>query len=623
MMNNNLHPSPTPLELLAPAKNAEIALAAIRAGADAVYIGPASHGARRAATNSIDDIHRVVDAAHPFNVKVYATVNTIIYDNELDDVARLVWDLWRAGVDALIVQDMGLLRIQLPPIDLHASTQCDIRDAAKARFLHSVGFSRIVPARELSVAELEAIHHEVPEVEIEAFVHGALCVSYSGDCRASAMAGGRSANRGECAQICRLPFDLTDAEGRKIIEGKHLLSLRDLNRSASMAEMAASGVTSFKIEGRLKDAGYVMNTVAHYSHLLDKIVAESKGQYRRASTGKSTCNFTPDPSKAFNRGFTTYFTSGKAPGNGIAAIHTPKAMGEKVGTVTKCTPMAITARLTTTLANGDGLGYFDRSGTFRGFRLNRIDGTRLFPASPQNIPAGTPLYRNKDKEWEAAMDGARCTRTVATDMVLRLLPGMHRVALDLTDERGCAATATIDLPEVADIAVTPQEGPRKRILSKTGDTIYLVREIVDLAGDRFIPASLLAQLRREGCAALDRAARVTYTRRERGNEDRETRLPHATVLTIHDNVANRKAEEFYRDHGAEAITPAVETTRPLTGEVPVMTTRYCLRREMGCCLKTPEGKRWPSPLFLVSGKLRLRVDFDCKRCGMELIIANK
>ncbi len=617
------HPSPAPLELLAPAKNAEIALAAIRAGADAIYIGPASHGARHAAANSIEDIRRVVEAAHPFNVKVYATVNTIIYDNELDSVVRLVWELWRAGVDALIVQDMGLLRLPLPPIDLHASTQCDIRDAAKARFLHSVGFTRIVPARELSVAELGAIHREVPEVEIEAFVHGALCVSYSGDCRASAMAGGRSANRGECAQICRLPFDLTDASGRKLIEGKHLLSLRDLNRSASLQEMADAGVTSFKIEGRLKDADYVMNTVAHYSRLLDKIVAASDGRYRRASVGRSVCNFTPDPTKAFNRGFTTYFTSGKAPKSGIAAIHTPKAMGEKVGTVTKCAPGIITARLTTPLANGDGLGYFDRAGKFCGFRLNRIDGQRLFPASPQNIPAGTPLYRNKDKEWDSAMAGARCTRTVATDMVLRMLPGMRRVALDLTDERGCAATATIELPEEADKAVTPQEGPRRKILSKTGDTIYRAGKIVDLAGERFIPASMLARLRRDGCAALDRAARATYARRERGPEDPTATLPHGPVLTIHDNVANHKAEEFYRSHGATSITPAVETAPPTEGEVPVMTTRYCLRREMGCCLKTPEGGRWPSPLFLVSGKLRLRVDFDCKRCGMELIIANK
>ncbi len=382
------------LELLAPARNADIAIAAIQAGADAIYIGPDSHGARRAAANSVADIARVVEAAHPFGVKVYATVNTIVYDDEIADVERLVRELYRVGVDALIVQDLGLLRADLPPIDLHASTQCDIRTPAKARWLHSLGFSRVVPARELSLDELRAIHEADPGVEIEAFVHGALCVSYSGDCRASAMAGGRSANRGECAQICRLPFNLTDADGNILVRDKHLLSLRDLNRSESIGAMADAGVSSFKIEGRLKEADYVVNAVAHYSRILDRIVAESGGRYERASAGRSRCSFTPDPSKAFNRGFTPYFLTGRAPRGGIAAIHTPKAMGENVGTVTASTDRTITARLTANLANGDGLGYFDASGKFCGFRLNRVDGNTLYPAPPQRIPPGPPRFRN-------------------------------------------------------------------------------------------------------------------------------------------------------------------------------------------------------------------------------------
>ncbi len=614
--------TPTPLELLAPARDADIAIKAILAGADAIYIGPASHGARRAAANSLDDIRRVVETAHPYGVKVYATVNTIIYDGEMADVERLVSDLWRIGVDALIVQDMGLLRADIPPIDLHASTQCDIRTPEKARFLHSVGFSRVVPARELSLDEIEAMHREVPGVEIEAFIHGALCVSYSGDCRASAMSGGRSANRGECAQICRLPFDLKDESGRTLVAGKHLLSLRDLNRSSSLREMAEAGVTSFKIEGRLKEADYVMNTVAHYSRLLDRIVSESGGRFRRASFGRSRCNFTPDPAKAFNRGFTPYFISGRAPKNGIAAIHTPKAMGEKVGTVTRCTPREITARLSARLANGDGLGYFDASGKFCGFRLNRVDGDRLYPASPQKIQPGTPLYRNKDKEWDTAMTGARCTRTVRVDMSLRLLPGGDRIALEMTDERGVSATATLTLPSPAAEAVTPQETPRRNILTKLGDTIYAAGRIVDLAGGVFIPASSLATLRRQACALLDSTARATYSRRLRLPEDASAPLPMGNELTIHDNVANSLARRFYADHGATSVTPAVEVERP-EGETVVMTTRYCLRRELGRCLLTPEGREWPSPLYLESGKLRLKVNFDCKRCGMELIIAKK
>lgn len=614
--------TPTALELLAPARDADIAVKAILAGADAIYIGPASHGARRAAANSIADIRRVVETAHPYGVKVYATVNTIVYDDELHDVERLVRELWEAGVDALIVQDMALLRADIPPIDLHASTQCVIRTPEKARFLHSVGFSRLVPARELSLDELAAIHREVPGVEIEAFIHGALCVSYSGDCRASAMSGGRSANRGECAQICRLPFDLKDASGRTLVGGKHLLSLRDLNRSSSLREMTEAGVTSFKIEGRLKEAGYVVNAVAHYSRLLDRIVDESGGRFRRASYGRSRCNFTPDPAKEFNRGFTPYFLNGHAPKNGIAAIHTPKAMGEKVGVVTRCTPREITADLTVRLANGDGLGYFDATGRFCGFRVNRAEGKKLYPATPQHIAPGTPLYRNKDKEWDSAMSGARCTRTIRTDMSLRLLPGADRVALDLTDARGLSATSVITLPAPADKAVTPQEGPRRNILSKLGDTIYAPGKIVDLAGDRFIPASSLAELRRRACATLDATARATYSRRLRLPEDVSAPLPMGPALTIHDNVANRMARAFYESHGATSVIPAVEVQRP-EGEIVVMTTRYCLRRELGRCLLTPQGREWPSPLYLESGKLRMKVNFDCKRCGMELTIAKK
>lgn len=610
------------LELLAPARNADIAIRAIQAGADAIYIGPDSHGARRAAANSIDDIARVVKAAHPYGVKVYATVNTIVYDDEIASVERLAWNLYRAGVDALIVQDLGLLRADLPPIDLHASTQCDIRKPEKARWLYSLGFSRVVPARELSLGELRAIHEACPDVEIEAFIHGALCVSYSGDCRASAMAGGRSANRGECAQICRLPFNLVDADGNILVRDKHLLSLRDLNRSDAIADMAGAGVSSFKIEGRLKEADYVVNAVAHYSRILDRIVAEGGGRYARASAGRSVCSFAPDPAKAFNRGFTPYFLSGHAPKGGIAAIHTPKAMGEKVGTVTSCTDREITARLTAPLANGDGLGYFDARGKFCGFRLNRVSGGRLYPASPQRIPAGTPLYRNKDKEWADEMASAKCRRTMKLNMVLSLLPGGNRVSLELTDERGVQATAVMALATPASEAVTPQTGPRRSILTKLGDTIYSPGEIVDLVGERFIPASALASLRREAVALLGQASKATYPYRRRRPETYGEPLPMGTEITIHDNVANRLARQLYADHGALSIAQAVEVSRP-DGEVNVMNTRYCIRRELGCCLKTPAGSKWPSPLYLESGKLRMRVDFDCERCGMVLTIPKK
>lgn len=605
-----------PLELLAPARNADTAISAILAGADAVYMGASSHGARKEAANSIDDIRRVVDFAHPYNAKVYATVNTIIYDRELAGVERLITDLYHAGVDALIVQDMGILRMPIPPIELHASTQCDIRTPDKARFLADVGFTRLVLARELSLSEIEEIHRAVPSTELEAFIHGALCVSYSGDCRASCMTGGRSANRGECAQICRLPYTLTDSRGRVLVEDKHLLSLRDLNRSDSIGAMADAGICSFKIEGRLKEEGYVRNTVAWYSRILDRIVSESGGRYRRLSAGQSRAGFNPSPDKSFNRGFTTYFLSGRAPAKGLASLDTPKATGTPVGKVKRCDGKTIIADLTAPLANGDGLGYFDITGRFQGFRLNRAEGNRLYPATPRAIPAGTILYRNRDKEWDDAITSAKTSRTIRVDMVLRTV-GTDCVVLELTDERGTSATYAMTLDAPLTEAVTPQESPRRQILNKLGGTIYQAGKIVDLADRVFIPASRLATLRREALASLDRAHAMTYRYGRRLVENRDAQFPR-TALTIHDNVANRLAEEFYRSHGVTDITPAVEVSRPEDDSM-VMTTRYCLRRELGRCLLTPQGKSWPDgPMYLTNGNIRLRVEFDCTRCGMNL-----
>ncbi len=605
---------PVPLELLAPAKNAEIAIQAILCGADAVYMGASSHGARRAAANSVDDMRRVVEFAHQYDARVYATVNTIVYDSELRSVEKLIGEMYRIGVDALIVQDMGILRMDIPPIELHASTQCDIRDASKARFLADVGFSRLVLARELSLTEIAEIHAAVP-TPLEAFIHGALCVSYSGDCRASFMANGRSANRGECAQLCRMPYDLVDANGTVLKANSHLLSLRDLNRSNSLGEMADAGVSSFKIEGRLKDEAYVKNTVAAYSRLLDRIVSDSGGKYVRQSVGRSQPGFSPSLDKTFNRGYTTYFLSGKAPAKGLASLGSPKAIGTKIGKVTGCTPKMITAELTAPLANGDGLGYFNRAGIFTGFRLNRADGSKLFPATPQSIPAGTVLYRNRDKEFDDTIASARSERFIYVDMVLRLLPD-SRLSLELIDAKGNSVTATAELGYI-DTAVTPQEAPRRRILDKLGGTVYRAGKIVDLVGGYFIQASVLAQLRRDAVALLDAARRATYKFGYRLPEKKDAICPGAPALSVHDNVANRLAREFYMSHGVTDITPAVEVVRP-SGEVPVMTTRYCLRKELGRCLLTPAGKDWDTDLHIVSGNTRMRVEFDCKNCRMHL-----
>ncbi|MDE6581250.1 MAG: U32 family peptidase, partial [Duncaniella sp.] len=447
-------PSVTPrkIELLAPARDIEIACKAIDCGADAIYIGPSSHGARAAAGNSIDDIARLVEKAHPFGVKIYATVNTIVYDNEIKSVEKLITDLYRAGVDALIVQDMGILRMDIPPIDLHASTQCDIRSVEKARFLASAGFSRVVLARELSAEEIARIHREV-NVELEAFIHGALCVSYSGDCRASFATTGRSANRGECAQICRLKFDLTDGNGNILAPAAHYLSLRDLNRLDDIGTLIDSGASSLKIEGRLKDATYVMNTVAAYRKRIDEVIEKCDGRYIRSSWGNSSAGFKPDLDKSFNRGYTSYFFTQPGRNTRMASLATPKMTGNPVGNVVKMERGAIIAELKEKISNGDGLGYFTPEGIFKGFRVNRAEGNRLFPASAVIPPVGTKLYRNRDKAFDDMIDAAAPSRRISVDF--KLTPINNGIVLTATDARGLCVSSLLRIEELQK-AKTPQ-----------------------------------------------------------------------------------------------------------------------------------------------------------------------
>ena len=384
------------IELLAPAKNLECGVEAIRHGADAVYIGAPKFGARAAAGNSLDDLRQLALYAHQFGARVYVTLNTIIYDDELSEVESLVWQLYRIGIDALIVQDMALLTMNLPPIELHASTQTDNRTPEKVQFLHDVGFSQVVLARELSLAEIERIHRSCP-VPLEAFVHGALCVSYSGQCYASQACFGRSANRGECAQFCRLPFTMVDADGRVIERDRHLLSLKDMNRSAHLEAMMDAGVRSFKIEGRLKDVTYVKNVVAYYRQAIDKIL-DCRPEYKRASQGVSTYTFTPQPDKSFNRGFTDYYITGNR--TDVTSFATPKSVGEPLGHVKEVGRGYITVSTVKALHNGDGLCYIDERGLLQGFRVNRVEGTRLYLKDmPRSLRVRTPLFRNYDQEY--------------------------------------------------------------------------------------------------------------------------------------------------------------------------------------------------------------------------------
>ena len=614
---------PHRLELLAPARNAETALEAIRFGADAVYMGGPAFGARASAGNPVADIARVAEEAHRYNARVYVTLNTIVYESELEKVRDLVWELYDAGADALIVQDMAFLEMSLPPIALHASTQCDIRTPGKAAWLARAGFSQIVLPREFSLEEIrEAAEAAGKDTALEVFVHGALCVSYSGDCQAGFAAMGRSANRGECPQMCRLPYDIVDREGNVIIGGKHFLSLKDLRQIENLGALADAGASSFKIEGRLKDTAYVRNVVAAYSRALDALVSASDGRYVRASCGTPAAGFTPDLDKTFNRGYTDYFLRANRPD--IASTATPKWIGRPVGTALgACDPRKgfFTIKTSEKLSNGDGLGFFDSHGTFTGFRLNRVDGNRIYPANHIAISAGTQIYRNRDKAFFDAMETASASadkRRIAIDITLRLSPD-GRIVAETADERGNFSAITLPCPEVSE-ARSPQEEYRRNALSRLGTTIYTLRNYTDAIGPLFIPATLLAALKREIVEQLDKAASLRYSPdRRRPCRLTDDAFAFFPPLSYHDNVANSLAERFYTSRGATVSAKAFEVEEPRDPAV-VMTTRYCLRRQLGACLRNPAtAAKLPRDLYLRHSSTVYSLRFDCAECRMRLI----
>lgn len=615
------------LELLAPARNAEIGRMAILAGADAVYIGAPAFGARAAAGNSVADIAALAAFAHRFRAKVYVTLNTILFDAELDEARDLVWQLYRAGVDALIVQDMAYLAMELPPIALHASTQCDIRTSEKAKLMADAGFSQIVLPREFSAEQVRACA-EAAGVPVEVFVHGALCVSYSGDCQAGCVATGRSANRGMCPQMCRLPYELVDADGNAVAPEKHYLSLRDLNRRADLLALIEAGATSFKIEGRLKDARYVANVTASYSHELNEIIARNPNRFRRSSCGESVCPFTPDLDRTFNRGYTRYFVDGRpSAGEKMASLDTPKWAGMPVGKVKQpydTRRRCFTALLSMPLSNGDGLGFFDAMGRFVGFRLNSIADGRLYPASPvDGLKPGMTLYRNNDKSFFDLLErpDAGCERFIDVRFTLRDIDGI-RFAVSVSDSRGLFAE-TVSQCDYAK-ASKPQTETRCKTMGKLGGSIYRFSALDDFLGDRFIPVSVLAESRRRAIEALDTVAEATYVYdRRRKSSLVENSFAVLPELTYHDNVANVLARRFYVSHGATIAQSAIELSRP-SGEIRVMQTRYCIRRELGACLKEKgQSASLPRLLFLRNPSGLYRIDCDCSRCGMDIVKLGK
>lgn len=600
-----------PIELLAPAKNLECGIEAVNHGADAVYIGAPRFGARAAAGNSLEDIEALVKYAHIYNVRIYVTVNTILKDEELKDTEAMIWDLYRAGVDALIVQDMGITRLNLPPIALHASTQMDNRTARKVKFLSEAGFSQVVLARELTLDEIAAIHAACPDTPLEVFVHGALCVSYSGQCYASQACFGRSANRGECAQFCRLGFDMVDADGKVMAHGKHLLSLKDMNQSENLEALLDAGVSSLKIEGRLKDVSYVKNVTAYYRQKLDAILKRRK-EYIRASSGTVKLAFRPQLDKSFSRGFTDYFIHGR--NSGIFSFDTPKSLGEEVGVVKEIRGNYLTVAGVKPFANGDGLCYLDERGKLHGFRVNRVDGNKLFPQEMPVVKPKTKLYRNFDQEFDRVMQRKSAERRIL--VAIQLEENNFGFTLTLCDEDDNRVSLTLQREK--EPAHTPQSENLKNQLGKLGNTPFEAGEIsINFSENWFIPSSEIADLRRRAVEKLLEVRRISYRRPE-------GRFPHTVhpylvqELTYLGNVMNGMAREFYHDHGVKRIAPAFEKEAP-SGAV-LMFCKHCIRYAMGWCPVRHKVKPpFREPFYLISGDgKRFRLEFDCKRCEMKV-----
>ncbi|ALR76665.1 peptidase U32 family protein [[Enterobacter] lignolyticus] len=612
------------LELLSPARDAAIAREAILHGADAVYIGGPGFGARHNASNSLSDIAGLVPFAHRYGAKVFVTLNTILHDDELEPAQALITDLYQTGVDALIVQDMGILELDLPPIELHASTQCDIRSVEKAKFLADAGFSQIVLARELNLEQIQAIHASA-DATIEFFIHGALCVAYSGQCYISHAQTGRSANRGDCSQACRLPYTLKDDQGRVVAYEKHLLSMKDNDQTANLAALIDAGVRSFKIEGRYKDMSYVKNITAHYRQMLDAII-EDRGDLARSSAGRTEYFFIPSTDKTFHRGSTDYFVNARK--GDIGAFDSPKFIGLPVGEVLKVGKDHLDVEVTEPLANGDGLNVMIKREVV-GFRANTVEktGENRYRVWPNEMPADLhkarphqALNRNLDHNWQQALLKTSSERRIAVD--IELGGWQEQLILTMTSEDGVSVTHTLDGQfAVADNAEKALSNLQDGI-AKLGQTLYYPREVaVNLPGALFVPNSLVNQLRRETVGMLDEARLAAYQRGSRKPVSVPPPVYPETHLTFLANVYNHKAREFYQRYGVQLIDAAYEAHEE-KGDVPVMITKHCLRFAFNLCPKQAKGniKSWrATPMQLVHGDEVLTLKFDCRPCEMHVV----
>lgn len=614
------------IELLAPARNAEIAKEAILHGADAVYIGAPKYGARSAACNSIEDLIEVVQFAHVYNVKVYVTLNTILYDDELDDVRNMVFRLYEIGVDALIVQDMAFLEMDLPPIPLHASTQMDNRNAEKVQWLSDLGFEQVVLARELTLDEITQIHHAVPHIPLEVFVHGATCVSYNGQCYASQYCFGRSANRGECAQFCRLPFDLIDSDGNivrnmrngDLVKQRHVLSLHDMNRSNEVEDLLKAGVTSFKIEGRLKDVSYVKNVTAYYRRCIDDVIKRHPDLYSRSSEGVSSVSFTPQLERTFNRGFSNYFLHGRV--NDMVQMCSPKSLGQFVGHVKEVRRNCFTVSGTASFSNGDGLCFIDENGMLQGFRINRVEGNCLYPKDmPKALHTRLPLYRNYDQAFVSVLSHSTAQRKIPVVWSLCDEDSLtDSILVTLTSQDGVSVSSRFSL--VLSVARTPQYENIVKQLGKLGDSPFISDGVVvHFSQEWFIPSSVLSDWRRQLVELLVQKRLGGYRRLDTtASFMRSSRCSNSAFikgnLGYNANVSNSLARRFYERHGASSVDSAMECSHVDKPGLVLMTLKYCPRYELGLC-----GKPL-SPLSLRSADGRIfPLRFNCKLCQVQVL----
>jgi len=605
---------PVFLELLSPARDLASGVAAIDHGADAVYIGAPQFSARAAAHNSLDDIARLVEFAHQFRARVYVALNTLFNDQELVRAAGIIHELHAIGADAVIIQDVGLLECELPPIALHASTQMNNRTPEKVAFLEKEGLSQVVLARELSLRQIREIADQT-SVPLEFFVHGALCVSYSGQCYVSEVMTGRSANRGECAQFCRHRYTLSDKTGKVLAQDKYLLSLKDLDLSARLRELIDAGITSFKIEGRLKDSNYVKNVTARYRQAIDAVIAE-RPQLQRSSSGICHFNFQPDTRNSFNRGGTEYYLVKDR--NCPAAIDTPKSIGKKLGTVTRVFGNGFVLETKEKVANGDGLCFFDQKGGLVGFRVNRVAGSEVYTRAPVGqLQAGTTLFRNHDVEFTRLLDASEGCRKIGVRLTLS--EADTGLALEVQDGDGCRSTAELAAERQSAAQVGIARRTAERQLVKSGGTIFTIEKVsVHIGDDSYYPTAVFNEIRRLGLeqhrlARIRRFAARVVPKKALAPEQNPCPMSH---VSFSENITNRKAEEFYKKRGATVEGPLAAAE---VQDCALMTTRYCVRQQLGICPNARGGKLVRAEsLLLADNTGRYELVFHCGRCEMTL-----